>query len=257
MSTVGVVLAGGQGRRLGDLTEHRNKGMVRLLENDRPGSGIPMIMWPIDNLRKLGITDFCVVVGPENSEEMMRYLSTPLIRRNFGNFVFACQDQPRGEVDAFRVATPFIRGSEVVVTYCDFITSKPLLYPGRNVLDFNLFVSKVESLEYSLYDCLFVCEDTSIRFRSKKDHGYLNFEHFAMLGQFWLYGTQNEHEDFCQKSMLDSSIADALCSKHTSSNGTVMDVIMNDVGSIQWADAGTPEGLAKANEIAKIRRVVV
>ncbi|MGM0702857.1 MAG: NTP transferase domain-containing protein [Pseudomonadota bacterium] len=56
MSTHGVILAAGRGSRLGNITDHVPKGMVKL-------SGYPMLEWQFKAMREAGVSNIYVVAG--------------------------------------------------------------------------------------------------------------------------------------------------------------------------------------------------
>lgn len=63
----GVILAGGNGTRLRPLTFIQNKHLI-------PVYNKPMIMFPIDTLKGMGITDILIVSGGEHIGKFIEYL---------------------------------------------------------------------------------------------------------------------------------------------------------------------------------------
>lgn len=65
----GVILAGGTGTRLKSLTEVTNKHLLPVFDQ-------PMIIHPLDILKRIGIKDICVVTGGEYMADFMRFLGS-------------------------------------------------------------------------------------------------------------------------------------------------------------------------------------
>lgn len=85
----GIVLAGGTGSRLGDVTKVVNKHC--LLVHDRP-----MIMWPIKVLRDWGIDDITIVSTESGTFQLKQLLGT--------EYQYRIQEKPGGIVDAILCA---------------------------------------------------------------------------------------------------------------------------------------------------------
>lgn len=65
----GIILAGGMGTRLRPLTQVTNKHLL-------PVYNKPMIMYPLDTLKRSGITDIMVVTGREHAGDFMNFLGS-------------------------------------------------------------------------------------------------------------------------------------------------------------------------------------
>jgi UDP-N-acetylglucosamine diphosphorylase / glucose-1-phosphate thymidylyltransferase / UDP-N-acetylgalactosamine diphosphorylase / glucosamine-1-phosphate N-acetyltransferase / galactosamine-1-phosphate N-acetyltransferase len=107
-----VILAAGQGSRLGKLTKDRPKSMLPVL-------GKPMVVRIMDRLREAGIHRFVVVVG-EHEGAVAAYLSSSWYPNM--DLKFSLQTVPTGTVDALLLATPYIDGP-FLLTAVDNLTS--------------------------------------------------------------------------------------------------------------------------------------
>ncbi|TAJ15984.1 spore coat protein [Patescibacteria group bacterium] len=109
----GVVLAGGLGTRLHPLTLITNKHLL-------PVYNKPMILYPLETLRRSGITDIMIVTGREHAGHFMNFLGSG---KQYGvKCSFAIQDTNNGGIaDALRYAEDFSQGQAVAVILGDNI----------------------------------------------------------------------------------------------------------------------------------------
>ena len=109
----GVVLAGGLGTRLRPLTLVTNKHLL-------PVYNKPMILYPLETLKKSGITDIMVVTGREHAGHFMNFLGSG---KEYGvKISYALQDTNNGGIaDALRYAEDFSDNSSIAVILRDNI----------------------------------------------------------------------------------------------------------------------------------------
>ncbi len=109
----GIILAGGLGTRLLPLTLITNKHLL-------PVYNKPMILYPLDTLKRSGVTDIMIVTGREHAGHFMHFLGSG---REYGmKFSFAIQDTNNGGIaDALHCAEEFARDSSVAVILGDNI----------------------------------------------------------------------------------------------------------------------------------------
>ena len=108
----GVVLAGGEGKRLKPLTSITNKHLLPVFNK-------PMILHPIETLKDMGITDICIVTGGENIGDFMKFLGSGA---SFGvKLTYKIQDGPLGIAHALLQAEEFFKDEKVVVILGDNI----------------------------------------------------------------------------------------------------------------------------------------
>lgn len=108
----GVILCGGLGTRLGDLTKITNKHLL-------PVYGKPMVYYPIDTLVKAGIKDLMVIVSGPHSGAFLPILKNG---KQFGldHIEFAFQEKPDGGIsDALALAEDFADGENIAVILGD------------------------------------------------------------------------------------------------------------------------------------------
>ncbi len=109
----GVILAGGLGTRLRPLTLITNKHLL-------PVYNKPMILYPLETLKKSGITDIMIVTGREYAGEFMNFLGSG---KQYGmKLSYAIQDTDNGGIaDALRYAEDFSQGQSIAVILGDNI----------------------------------------------------------------------------------------------------------------------------------------
>lgn len=109
---LGVILAAGRGKRLGQLTTRRSKAML-------PVVGKPLVARVLDSLIAAGIDDVIIVVAAED-EELRNYFATD----DYADvrIRLTTQVQPRGMADALRCASSLITG-DFVLSACDSLVS--------------------------------------------------------------------------------------------------------------------------------------
>src|SRR3989344_4152974 len=109
----GVILAGGLGTRLHPLPKINNK-------HTPPGYKNPLILYPLETLKRSGIEEIMVVCGREHAGHFMQFLGSG---REFGvKCSYALQDKNNGGIaDALRYAEDFSDGGPVAVILGDNI----------------------------------------------------------------------------------------------------------------------------------------
>lgn len=107
-----VILAGGFGKRLKPLTNDRPKSMIEI-------SGVPILEWQIDWLRKNDITEVVICVG---------YLHNVIVDhigsgKKFGvNVGYSLEEQPLGTGGALKNAASLLSGTSFLALNGDVIT---------------------------------------------------------------------------------------------------------------------------------------
>lgn len=117
MSYRGVVLAGGKGTRLGELTRVTNKHLL-------PVGPLPMVYYPIRKLIGAGIRDILLVSGTEHMGDFVELLGSG---RTLGcSLTYRVQDEAGGIAQALGLAADFCADRSCVVLLGDNIFRDPL-----------------------------------------------------------------------------------------------------------------------------------
>lgn len=108
----GVILAGGMGSRLLPLTDIVNKFLLPVFNK-------PLIEYSIDSLKQAGITDIAVVLGCKSAGHTIEYLRSG---KKYGvNFTYFFQEEPLGVANALSYAESFANGEPITVMCADNI----------------------------------------------------------------------------------------------------------------------------------------
>jgi glucose-1-phosphate thymidylyltransferase len=108
----GVILAGGTGSRLGMLTRVTNKHLLPVYDK-------PMIMYPIETLKNMGICNIIIVSGPGHAGHFVNLLGSG---KEFGvKLSYEIQDEAGGIAQALSLAEDFADNDSVAVILGDNI----------------------------------------------------------------------------------------------------------------------------------------
>ena len=108
----GIVLAGGKGTRLGDLTKAVSKQLLPIYDK-------PMVYAPIASLVRAGIREILIISTPEDIE---RYRNLLEDGSKWGlSFSYAVQEKPNGLAKAFEIGENFIGTDDVCLALGDNI----------------------------------------------------------------------------------------------------------------------------------------
>lgn len=108
--TKGVILAGGFGTRLRPLTNLTNKHLLPVYDK-------PMVMYPLETLRKAGISDVLIVCGKDHLGQFQKFLGSG--EGHGVNLDYAFQEGAGGIADALKLAEEFAAGSKVAAILGD------------------------------------------------------------------------------------------------------------------------------------------
>lgn len=112
MDLRGVILAGGKGTRLGELTKVTNKHLL-------PVGPYPMIYHPLKKLVEAGVTDILLVSGTEHMGDFVELLGSG--RDHHCQLTYRVQDEAGGIAQALGLAEAFCKDSRCVVILGDNI----------------------------------------------------------------------------------------------------------------------------------------
>jgi glucose-1-phosphate thymidylyltransferase len=117
MTLRGVILAGGKGTRLGELTKVTNKHLL-------PVGAIPMVYHPLRKMVGAGIQDVLLVSGTEHMGDFVELLGSG---RDHGcTLTYRVQDEAGGIAQALGLAALFCAGARCLVILGDNIFLDPL-----------------------------------------------------------------------------------------------------------------------------------
>lgn len=117
MQTRGVILAGGKGTRLGELTKVTNKHLL-------PVGPYPMVYHPLKKLVDAGVRDILLVSGTEHMGDFVELLGSG--RTHGCSLTYRVQDEAGGIAQALGLAELFCQGARCVVILGDNIFYDPL-----------------------------------------------------------------------------------------------------------------------------------
>src|SRR5260221_1835986 len=117
MEIRGVILAGGKGTRLGELTRVTNKHLL-------PVGPYPMVYHPLKKLADAGVRDILLVSGTEHMGDFVELLGSG--REHNCSLTDRVQDEAGGIAQALGLAALFCRDERCVVILGDNIFAAPL-----------------------------------------------------------------------------------------------------------------------------------
>src|SRR5436190_4479339 len=112
MSIRGVILAGGKGTRMGELTKVTNKHLL-------PVGPWPMVYHPLKKLTGAGLQDILLVSGTEHMGDFVELLGSG--RDHNCRLTYRVQDEAGGIAQALGLAEHFCTGARSVVILGDNI----------------------------------------------------------------------------------------------------------------------------------------
>src|SRR5437764_4277304 len=117
MTVRGVILAGGKGSRLGELTKVTNKHLL-------PVGPMPMVYHPLKKFVGAGLRDILLVSGTEHMGDFVELLGSG--REHNCALTYRVQDEAGGIAQALGLAELFCRGARTLVLLGDNIFLDPL-----------------------------------------------------------------------------------------------------------------------------------
>ena len=119
----GIILAGGNGSRLDPLTRVTNKHLLPIYDR-------PMIYYPIDTLRGMGIREVMVVLGGKSIGDIVELLADG---SEFGlDLTYRYQNEPLGIAHAIGLARDFVGDDCFCVVLGDNVLHGPVLAEVAN-----------------------------------------------------------------------------------------------------------------------------
>ena len=230
----GIILAGGTGSRLLPNTKVTNKHLLPVFNK-------PMILYPIDTLRKSGIREILIISDIQNISAFMRFLGSG---NEFGvDFTYKIQEGAGGIAEALSLAADFANNEPIALILGDNIFEDDF---AENILNFKIgarvFIKKVE--DASRFGVVELDQDGIVK--SIEEKPVLPKSNFAVAG-FYLF--DNKVFDFIKKikpsERGELEITDVI-NIYLQNNKISVSKITG-----LWIDAGTHESLLEANILAQ------
>lgn len=230
MTRHGVILAGGKGTRLGELTKVANKHLL-------PVGPWPMIYYPLKKLTGVGITDIVLVSGAEDIGAFARILGSG---SSFScDITYKVQNEAGGVAQALGLADKACGGNSIVVVLGDniFYDYVELGNPGRVMLSLSI------TLEPSRYGVAELDDGKMVSIEEKPAEPKSDL---AVIGVY----------------TYPPDVFDVIRNLKPSGRGELEITDVNNhylqSGMLDWrmtcgywVDAGTPESLALANTLVR------
>ncbi len=133
----GIILAGGTGKRLFPATKVTNKHLL-------PVHDKPMIYYPLQTLKDIGIKHIMIITGNENAGDFLKLMGSG---KDFGvDFTYRVQDGSLGIANALSLAEDFVGKEKFIVIL------------GDNLFEDN-FKERIKDFEKSgMEACIFLKE---------------------------------------------------------------------------------------------------
>jgi glucose-1-phosphate thymidylyltransferase len=234
MELRGIVLAGGKGTRLGELTKVTNKHLL-------PVGALPMVYYPIKKLTGGGIRDILLVSGTEHMGDFIELLGSG---RDHGcRLTYRVQDVAGGIAQALGLAELFCTGCRCAVILGDNIFRDelaPLLQEASRLPD-HAWVAIKQVPDPGRYGVAEIAEDQIVSIEEKPARPKSDF---AVAGIY----------------IYPADVFEVIRQLRPSARGEleITDVNLhylkqNRLGYTRlngyWTDAGTLESLALANRL--------
>lgn len=232
----GILLAGGNGRRLGPVTRVTNKHLLPVYDR-------PMIYYPLELLTKAGIDDILIVSGKEHVGKMLELLGSG---RDFGCKIhYEVQEEAGGIAQALSLAEKFTAGENMTVVL------------GDNIFNWD-FSEDIKSFEGQIGARIFIKEvpdakrfgvvdiDEDLNVLSIEEKPEVPKSNYAQTGLY----------------MYDNQVFDIIRTLKPSGRGELEITDVNnryrERGQLkaftfegEWIDAGTFEGLQEASALMR------
>ncbi|TKJ17935.1 spore coat protein [Candidatus Woesearchaeota archaeon B3_Woes] len=230
----GVILAGGNGSRLFPLTKTTNKHLLPIYNKQ-------MILYPLETLKKSGITNVLIISGPGHAGQFLELLGSGYDEGL--DIKYAIQEKALGIAHAIWVAArDFAKGEEIVVILGDNILEESI---EEDIKSFKggakIFLKKVKNpKEFG------VAEIEDGRIKSIEEKPKNPKSDLAVVGVY-IY---DKHVYEYSEKLAPSERNEV---EVTDLNNVYLEKGQLDFKELKgnWLDAGTIEGLFEASEIER------
>ena len=236
MAIRGVILAGGKGTRMGELTKVTNKHLL-------PVGPWPMVYHPLKKLVGAGLSDILLVSGTEHMGDFVELLGSG--RDHNCRLTYRVQDEAGGIAQALGLAEQFCMGSRSVVLLGDNIFRDPLvpLFEKASTRPDWAWIGLKQVPDPGRYGVAELQGDRVVTIEEKPAEPKSDL---AVVGIYF----------------YDAEVFDIIATLKPSGRGELEITDVNNhylrAGSLQcdrlagwWTDAGTFDSLAFANELVR------
>ena len=235
----GIILAGGHGSRLYPLTKIFNKSLLPIYDK-------PMIYYPLQTLKQIGITEICIVSGKEHCGQIMNQLGSG--SEYDVDITYRVQEKPGGIAQALGLCREFAGTDNIFVCLGD-----------------NIFEDNFDDLKLNYFDswCHIFLKEVS-------DPERFGVPVFTGTGRHLLKVEEKPEEPLSDYAvtglyMFNVEVWSIIDTLKPSERGEleIVDVInwYIDRGKATyselegfWSDAGTPDSLVQANKLVSISK---
>jgi glucose-1-phosphate thymidylyltransferase len=236
MDLRGVILAGGKGSRLGELTKVTNKHLL-------PVGPFPMVYYPLKKIAGAGIKDIMLVSGTEHMGDFVELLGSG--REHGCNLTYRVQDEAGGIAQALGLAGQFCIGARCAVILGDNIFLDPLkpLLSEANRFPNNAWVALKKVHDPGRYGVAELKGDRVIGIEEKPQHPKSDY---AVAG-IYIYPADVFEVIKGLKPSRRGELEITDVNRHYLEQGRLGYTILNGY----WTDAGTPDSLALVNQLVR------
>jgi glucose-1-phosphate thymidylyltransferase len=236
MTLRGVILAGGKGTRLGELTKVTNKHLL-------PVGPYPMVYHPLKKLVGAGIRDVLLVSGTEHMGDFVELLGSG--REYKCNLTYRVQDEAGGIAQALGLAELFCQSARCLVILGDniFLDSLHALKTAADTKPNHAWVMIKEVHDPQRYGVAELRGDAIISIEEKPKQPKSNF---AVAG-IYLYPPDVFEVIKTLKPSRRGELEITDVNRYYLEQGRLCHSALHGY----WTDAGTLESLATANQLVQ------
>lgn len=236
MTVRGVILAGGKGTRLGELTKVTNKHLL-------PVGPYPMVYHPLKKLTGAGIRDIMLVSGTEHMGDFVELLGSG--HEHYCTLTYRVQDEAGGIAQALGLAALFCKDARCAVILGDNIfldPLKPMLEAANRVPD-HAWVALKQVPDPSRYGVAELRGDRIVSIEEKPKQPKSDY---AIAG-IYIYPADVFDVIKTLKPSRRGELEITDVNRHYLEQGRLGHSFLQGY----WTDAGTLESLALANELVR------
>lgn len=236
MTLRGVILAGGKGTRLGELTKVTNKHLL-------PVGPFPMVYHPLKKMVGAGIRDILLVSGTEHMGDFVELLGSG--REHGCHLTYRVQDESGGIAQALGLAELYCHGVRSLVILGDNIFLDPLasLLAAANALPSSAWVALRQVPDPGRYG---VAELRGNRIVSIEEKPKKPKSDFAVAG-IYVYPPDVFEVIRTLRPSARGELEITDVNRHYLEQGRLGYTTLPGY----WTDAGTLESLAVANQLVR------